>query len=128
MKRHIWLVATTVALFGLQAPLCALACITGAQQSAPQVAENAEQPCHGESPDPGSEQSPASREDCSCELSTMTLVPASGVATSAPALALLPLYAFALPVHSRVRMTAPVSGSADLPPPDIMLLKSTLLI
>ena len=121
MGRQAWLTVSALALFGLSGPLCALACLADTQVLAP-AAQSSEMPCHEQGPpEPGD-----SERDCDC------------VSASAPA-----LLAFEAPVRmgclvvplpslrAAARTHAPepsVPRAERIPPPDILLLKSTLLV
>ena len=125
VRRHIWLMATVAALFGLQASLCALACLDDPQPEST-TAHHAEEPCHEHGSSSPVDRS--SHEDRGCEFGYEALVPSPPVSVSAPVLAFVPSTPRWQPTHSSVRWAPPVPKDADLPPPDILLLKSTLLI
>lgn len=126
IKRHIWSVASVVALAGLQGPLCALACLE-VQAPEAEVAHHAAPPCHETEP-AADAAPPVSHDDCGCEISPEDLVALSESPRNAESTHLAsgrPLRR-ALDLHARWR--PPVPEATDLPPPDILLLKSTLLI
>jgi hypothetical protein len=118
------------ALFVLQAPLCALACFSPADgsrraESSPRTAHS----CH-EGP---SESSPAgesgSHEECGCQLELEALV-SHAVDWDAASVADFvfsrrPVVELAASNRSRCLT---VARRIDLPPPDILLIKSTLII
>jgi len=128
MTRRIWLIATMAALFGLQAPLCAFACV---ELSAIErdVAEAA-MPCHKQSSEARSPGDTGSKEDCSsCDQATYEAL-ASAPELNVPALqlAVAATPTRAEPVDASPRVAELAAVSTDLPPPDILLLKSTLLV
>ena len=131
-KRPIWLIATVLALFGLQVPLCALACTQGpAAESI--TAHQAEPPCHGQSSqeqsnDSSPSEAPRSEGECGCELAyEAPLLGADSISNYGGVAFLLPGAPGRL-LDSSVRGARTVPTSTDLPPPDILLLKSTFLI
>ena len=122
MKRSIWLIATVAALFVLQAPLCAFACLDNVDTEPPAAAGHA---CHEESPDPSPAGAP---EDCRCAITADALVfPQSVSSTTWVQAFMFPSVGCELATfHSA--WEASVAYEIDLPPPDILLLKSTLII
>ncbi|GEM_PF-2240741 len=137
VKRRNWLIATLAALFVLQTPLCVLACLTNAAQdeSTAETLHASPPPCHEQAPHT---QTPTSapdkpadtHNDCGCE-DSFTAVLASADKTFANVQTSQAIATKALedPVGAVLRSTIDVRLSeADLPPPDILLLKSTLLI
>jgi hypothetical protein len=129
MKRWVWITASLAALFGLQGALCALACLEGPAVALASHPAGAQMPCHGgpsqPSPEPVQQESEPS---CGCGASLVALSEAGEaiggglLAASLPARVVL------------VRMTAPVATNLHapaperLPPPDTLLLKSTLIV
>lgn len=135
MKRWNRLIATAAALFVLQAPLCVLACLPSANPEA-ETAETHQAPsCHEQAPSSESSSSTSepveSDAECGCE-SAYTAVLASADPTfslAAQNLVVVPPHAMAAPLEAVLVRTSKVrSTETDLPPPDILLLKSTLLI
>lgn len=126
-KQRIWLLTIVVALFGLQAPLCALACAAGPTLSAA-VAEP-EAHCRGTSADPAPASPAPSHEDCDCEASREAWLAAeTGSVAPAPiVLAWLP-HPVRRPHDLRGPRVITVLPETDLPPPDRLLLASILLI
>ena len=127
MRRTSWLVAIAAAFFVLQAPLCALACFEALGTDSSEVAERS---CHDE----GSDSSPASNsnshDDCGCNFDSQPLVSQptdSNTTTSSIEIAGSPPSRSERIHTSRVRESE-TAQYADLPPPDILLLKSTLII
>ena len=137
VKRRNWLIATLTAFFVLQAPLCAFACLLAGDSQAT-AEEHSEVSCHDPAPAPSSDSSssPAPPEpivphdQCSCGDTLSAAVP--GVAETlwnSLASAAIPsgTATDAIEVDaSRIRPITP--GRTDLPPPDILLLKSSFLI
>ena len=139
VKRSSGFIATLAVLFVLQAPLCAFACLDGVNeidiafddpisQADPKPTSNAGRACHDEGPASTPPGAPGSHDDCGCEMGADALVSPSSDSTT------LSLQIF---VHASTRWDpTPSSGSwdaadardLDLPPPDIPLLKSTLII
>ena len=127
LRRRVWLIATVAALFGLQAPLCALACLDNPFDLLPVASESGDHPCHQESPDP----EPASGDshgDC-CQLAYQAIFPGSvDTASAGLSLAEAPPSTVRLLGQADCHLASVVPEFTDLPPPDILLLKSTLLI
>lgn len=132
LRRRIRLIATLTAFFVLQAPLCALACfdqvdVTG--DSADALPNPASPPCHAEhspdSPAPGEPNSPL---DCGCDFAAQVVI------NHASDLGLTHDPVFAVSSRCQKSDCADadsklfVAYCGDLPPPDILLLKSTLLL
>jgi hypothetical protein len=126
LRRKLWCIASVAALFGLQAPLCAIACEPSAQSS--QVAEApADPPCHEPAPSSAPSPAPSSAEDC-CEVSyDAPLLPSPEGTPSPPALC-FSTQIVAWQPSAPLRSVRATSSDADLPPPDRLLLKATLLI
>lgn len=125
MKRRTWLIATVVALFGLQAPICALACLQG--PAAAQVAASSEMPpCHDRGSESSPGEAPVSDDDC-CAFADEAAVFDASTPVEIASVAVTPRNTLWQPV-SRAAVAQTVSRSASLPPPDILLLKSTLII
>jgi hypothetical protein len=142
VKRRNWLIAILAALFVLQAPLCVLACLTNATQdeSTAEALHASPPPCHEQAPHTQAPhtQAPTSapdkpadtHNDCGCEDSfTAVLASADKTFTNVQTSQVIATKALEDPVGAVLRSTIDVRLSeADLPPPDILLLKSTLLI
>lgn len=128
LRRRIWLAGIAAAVFVLQGPLCAFACVENPEVESG-VADHQQHPCHEEAPSSSPADAPRSHEGCGCELVTAVPLPNLELSQSAPALAFVPpstsSEGFARVVVQWAR-SAP--ERTDLPPPDILLLKSTLLI
>lgn len=118
------------ALFVLQAPLCVFACLSGEdiEKTADTQHENA--PCHESEPSSESSEPADSNSECGCEDSYTALVPVADQASmDLPSAAVVLGPAIAGAFVSAIRPVAHAYlREADLPPPDILLLKSTLLI
>ena len=125
MKRRIWLIATLAALFGLGAPFCALACLQSPAADSV-VAGGAMHPCHENDPDPSPPEAPGSDSDC-CEFAYDAIFFDAGTPSSITTPFATHRTASWQPVSS-VLLAQAVSVATSLPPPDILLLKSTLLI
>ena len=124
MKRHTWLIATVVALFGLQAPICALACLQG--PTADLTEASSTPPCHERGPESPPSQAPDADRNCCAFASGATVFDASVPVVIAP-LAVTPRIALWRPA-SQAAVVHVDTMRASLPPPDILLLKSTLII
>ena len=127
VKQRNWLIATATTLFVLQAPLCALACLERSEAATAQ-AHSPERPCHEEGSESTPTDSPNSHEDCGCELGHQALVPSPDAQLYAPFLAFASPGPSSEAVYSMVYFEPAAPRATDLPPPDILLLKSTLLI
>ena len=147
VKRRNWLIAIFAALFVLQAPLCVLACLTNATQdeSTAEALHASPPPCHEQAPHtqtPHTQaphtQAPTSapdkpadtHNDCGCEDSfTAVLASSDKTFPNVQTSQVIATKALEDPVGAVFRSTIDFRLSeADLPPPDILLLKSTLLI
>ena len=137
VKRRNWLIATLAALFVLQAPLCVLACLTNAAQdeSTAETLHASPPPCHEQAPHtqtptPAPNKPADTHNDCGCEDSfTAVLASADKTFPNVQTSQVIATKALEDPVGAVLRSTIDVRLSeADLPPPDILLLKSTLLI
>lgn len=132
MKRHAWLIVAFAALFGLRAPLCAWACLASDSPTPLASAEHHSEspsPCHGTTP-ATPEDVPASEHECDCD-SFQTLLTKGDTSkafrsfeVSAPPVAV---------VSSLIPQAVETSPGLwkrhrSLPPPNIFLLNSTLLI
>ncbi|MGH0032095.1 MAG: hypothetical protein ACQGVC_20080 [Myxococcota bacterium] len=132
MRRHGWLLALGTALCVLQVPLCALACVEAPAQApvaAMPDASHAAHPCHEPaSADPPAghpADDPGSHADCGCEVVADALL-ARASHPAPPPLALASAPAFdRVPVAPAPRLLR-VAFEADLPPPDVLRLTSTL--
>ena len=127
LGRRIQLLATVAALSGLLAPPCALACLVSLDVD-PSAAELAESPCHGQDSDAMPSEVPSSHEDCGCEFTYEVLLPGSAASSSVGTLVVIFESAPWQPLAANTHWTLTVPKDSDLPSPDILLLKSTLLI
>ena len=125
LARHIWRVASVAALVGLQAPLCALACLEG-QPAEPTLAQHSQAPCHEQDRVP--DDTPSSDDGCGCEIAREAFLPASEASWSVLTLVFAVPHGVLVPPDAEARWKPAVPEASDLPPPDILLLKSTLLI
>jgi hypothetical protein len=138
MNRHAWLIATVTALFVLQAPICAVACLESDASDASADASHEVPACHEAAPDAnsnrGAEDAPASHEDCGCDVApSMLPIPADqpgqpGELSSSRNLVAISTSTFELRRFAFVVSYLALPCQTDRPPPDILLLKSTLLI
>lgn len=128
MKRRTWLIATVTALFVLQVPLCALACFDMAGTG---PTATADQPCHEGNPDSSPASESNSHDDCGCKLAPEALVSQlseSNTTTTSSVGIFLSAKQLTELTNSPRGYTPRVKQGTDLPPPDILLLKSTLII
>lgn len=127
MIRSAWLILSVAALFGLQGPLCALACVEQAATPTAMAAEHA--PCHGDQPTPPADPGSTDHE-CKCDHFQLVLSNADAHKVvdlvKAPALELA-IATIHTPTYAP-SVTALSERHRRLPPPDILLLKSSLLI
>lgn len=124
IRRRTLPMAVLAVLLGLQAPLCALACL---EQNGQQDSAQTGAVCHGPVADPETSES-SSHETCGCDFAYQALVPASDAAISA---VVVHFVALDIPLQTRdasMRRAAVALNAMSLPPPDILLLKATLLI
>ena len=124
IQRHAGTLSIVVALAVLQAPLCALACLES--NAAAEVTEAAPPPCHGEPSTPATENEPPEPYlDCGCASTTAAVGPKDSTLDSlhsvGSSFAQLPWAAVRPP---KIAHTYEV----ELPPPDLLLRKSTLIL
>lgn len=137
MKLRSLLVSSVAALFVLQAPVCALACIASADAS---PSDTAQSPCHDEASNSAPAHESNSHEDCGCGSDSELLVsqashsyatPTTGTRTrtsaSSAKIFLSALQRLELAYLPSTRAARDVQ-STDLPPTDILLEKSTLIL
>ena len=127
MRQRSWLVAAVAALFALQTPLCALGCLDFPSPTVAHTSQ-ADPPCHSDTSHPTPPESPDSHDDCGCQLEPDAVVSSGDAPISVVGLAQPTGEAFPGRLPSRTRFAFSVPGEGDLPPPDILLLKATLLI
>ena len=131
MKRRAWLILSFGAYFGLSTPLCTYACLAQVGESHPTASPHSS---HGSHPF-AEEHSNAPRDhlpfDHGCDCDELARALLAKGETPKPT----PSFAWAVPVtppHLAPQRIAKLSFAkpeeASLPPPDILLLKSTLLI
>ena len=121
------LIATVATLFGLLAPPCALACLASLEEES-SAAQLAESPCHEQNTDSTPSEAPSSHEDCGCEFDYEMLLPGSAAPSNVGTLVVISPSAPRQPLHASTHWALAVPKDTDLPAPDILLLKSTLLI
>ncbi len=126
MKRHIGLTATVTALFVLQVPLCALACFERAEADPSAVADSS---CHEKSSDSSPTGESNSHDDGGCHFTSQALVsqPIDSNTTASVEIVVSRIQRIEQTDTSRSHVPQSEQKS-DLPPPDILLLKSTLII
>jgi hypothetical protein len=127
MRRPSWFIAIMAALFVLQAPLCALACFENADADPSTVTERS---CHDEPSDSSPSGESNSHADCGCNFVSQALVSQPTVFNPTPPPVDL-VVSSALRselIYSSGGREPHIAQEADLPPPDILLLKSTLII
>ena len=116
------------ALFVLQAPLCLLACLPSADAAPMDAAKHGS--CHEDAPSDAPSAPTHSHEDCGCEDSQCALVLSADQSLSNIFSLVSPLPSLRADGRSTssrwVQRAQP--KETDLPPPDVLLLKSTLLI
>jgi hypothetical protein len=118
------------ALFVLLAPLCAIACLPTADIQGTADSEHGNSPCHESAPSSQPSEPEKSNGDCGCEDSYTAVVPiADQTSTNLPSTAVVLEAAISDVFVSEIRPVARAQlRETDLPPPDILLRKSTLLI
>jgi hypothetical protein len=126
VKRHVRLITLVTALFVTQVPFCALACFQPSEVSSSAVQESS---CHEKS----SNSSPAgesnSHDDCGCDFAIQALLSQPiDSNTTTPVDFLVSGRQQLAPTDSSSSRAPQVKQDTDLPPPDILLLKSTLII
>ena len=127
LRRQLWLIVTVAALLGAEAPLCILACVED-NPTADIAAHQTEAPCHGSASNSPPSGSPDAREDCACKFEYEALVASSSDPTaesSGAGMAFIPQSVLPDRIGSVLRG---VAIGYDLPRPDILLMKSTLII
>jgi hypothetical protein len=126
VKRHVKLITLVTALFVAQVPFCALACFQPSEVSSSAAQESS---CHEKS----SNSSPAgesnSHDDCGCDFAIQALLSQPiDSNTTTPVDFLVSGRQQLAPTDSSSSRAPQVRQDTDLPPPDILLLKSTLII
>jgi hypothetical protein len=134
MARISWLLAAVAVLFGLQLPLCAAACRHGAEASHARMAtaaahagEPATPPCHGAPAEPAPGADPDPHAECACSHAPAAVVAECERSARAQALPAAAIDVATAPPALPVRTLAPAPHT-DLPPPDLLLRKATLLL
>jgi len=129
VKFRVLAIALLAALFGVQAPVCTLFCAEGS--GAAHAAEpETPPPCHGARA-PADPADPAdSHTDCEgCDEGVQAVVLSEAqVAAPSPVVALVSLPLGFESAFNRRRPTPSPKTPSQLPPPDIILLKSSLLL
>ena len=126
VKRHIWLITAVTALFLMLVPFCALACFETADTNPSAATESS---CHEKSSDSSPAGESNSHEDCGCDFAIQALLSQpTDSNTTTPVDLVVSRNQQLEPTHSSRSQAPQVRHDADLPPPNILLLKSTLII
>jgi hypothetical protein len=126
LKRHLWLITVVTALFVMQVPFCALACFEPSEANSSAVPESS---CHEKSSDSSPAGESNSHKDCGCDFAIQALLSQPIDAnTTAPVDLVVSRRQQLEPTDSSSSRAPQVRQDSDLPPPDILLLKSTLII
>ena len=135
MTYRALLLAALVGLLGSQAPLCVLACTADATQSVEREMAHdlaRQMPCHeGETPSTRAADAndSSAHVDCGCSVASRVFVAATNAPGQATAAAFLPPRGIGHQLAAPLGVQPPrIDGARHIPPPDILLLKSTLLI
>ncbi|HIK86615.1 MAG TPA: hypothetical protein EYG08_16040 [Myxococcales bacterium] len=134
MKRRFWLILTVTILFGIEVPVCAIACLDAFDSSseissADSSHEAPNMPCHESESRSAPTDSGESHDDCGCDFSVAGLLsdsPALDVNSSHELGTFRTRLLSRLPI--RYREVAITEFENELPPRDLLLLKSTFLI
>ncbi len=132
MKRHALITIAFAALFGFRAPLCVFACLESGQAAEVAVAEvpaGEQAPCHGTTPEP-SKVPESGDHDCTCDRTQLVVSKSDVEKGYGPNVSLAPpllIASFVVPDVDR-NPSGTWSRHEHLPPPDILLLNSTLLL
>ncbi len=132
VKQHTWLIITCAALFGLRGPLCVYACLEtnpGIQVASAQEHPGERPPCHGggsEVPEP----SDSNDHECDCDRLRVIIGNTEAKKVLGDVEVPTPSWSTVIASLPQARTTSIPSGSwrNPLPPPDILLLHSTLLL
>lgn len=125
MKLRALLIASLATFLGAQGPACAWSCLAHTATAAKQAHDGAP-PCHGEDEHAPTGEN-ASHAFCGCAGMAGAVLAGAGPPARNLA-AMFPLAGAAVAPPRRAEL-GPISVlERDLPPPDILLLKSTLLI
>ncbi len=129
MKRNGWQIVVMMALFAIHTPICGLACFEGSSVGATSITEHA---CHEKTSDTSSHErsdSSTPEDGCGCQLTLHGFVPQSTDTNASSSID------HASDTGNRIDRVRPERGTglqvavvSDLPPPDVLLLKSTLII
>ena len=131
MNRRALLVISLAALFGLGLPLCAFACQNDG--SAARIASS-EHPseeaaaCHGGAPNSPEEAPGDTGCDCDGFQALLSKAESSEIHRFVDAADVASAAASLLVPASEIACTRSWRGQQDLPPPDVLLLKSTLIL
>jgi len=131
VKRRNRLIATLTALFVFQTPLCVLACLPNAAPDEASAEARHGSSCHQEASSPRTSSEPRDAHgDCGCcDSYAAVLTSADQTFSNLQSSPVFPPTTLEVPLNAVFTRTTKVRlCEADLPPPDILLLKSTLLI
>jgi len=151
MKRRLWLIWAVLILFGVEAPLCVMACIDSGESriaaSTPAVGDLAgrvdlaetavrHESCHGDAGSRSSNSSDSSRSsgesstsgDCGCDFTVAALLSETPTESQPVETAWTFVEIDRVAAVDRRHETPHLFIGATGPPRDILLLKSTLLI
>lgn len=130
MKRHALITIAFAALFWARAPLCAYACMeTGfaGEVAVAEVPSSEHTPCHGTAP--AQPESPESGDrNCDCDQIQRVVSKDDVKKAYDPEVSLAPPLAVALLILPDAGRVPPGFWRQHLPPPDVLLLNSTLLL
>jgi hypothetical protein len=132
MNRYAWIVLSLAALVGLRAPLCTFACTEAASATVATAEDHTgdDAPCHG-GPSGVPEDSPSTDRHCDCDQLPVVLTAGdttkAGVVLNAASVPAVAVATIEVPSLAGDRSSLR-SHHRRLPPPDLLLLKSTLLI
>jgi hypothetical protein len=129
MTRWVWITASLAALFGLQGALCSLSCLEPVDRELASQQPMAEMPCHGtpegSNPDPAQ---PVSEDGCSCGASVVARTAEAAAISQGHAAGMLPTFVVSLRLVPGPLPRHHGPAPERLPPPDTLLLNSTLIV
>jgi len=131
MNLRALLIVAFAALFGLGTPLCAFFCLQGSAATPVAAVSHPEEsaPCHGSAPaSPG--EAPTRESDCDCGDARVILTKSESAQAQhvVEIAAVHPILGSPLHPQPERSMAGEWKGPQHLPPLDLLLLKSTLLL
>ncbi|HEB88297.1 MAG TPA: hypothetical protein ENI85_01895 [Deltaproteobacteria bacterium] len=129
MRRNGWQIVVMMALFAIHTPICGLACFESPSVGPTSITEHAchEKTSHSSSHERSGSSNP--EDGCGCQLTLHGFVPQSADTNASSSID------HAIDAGNRVDRVQLERGTglqvaviSDLPPPDVLLLKSTLII